>query len=51
MENIPTAAVDPMKARGEPCRSSHPKCAAQLTAAGAVRERRPATKPMPAAKR
>src|SRR5215216_3280043 len=51
MEKIATAAVDPMNARGEPLRSSHPRCAAQLTAAGAVSERKPATNPIPAARR
>jgi hypothetical protein len=49
IENIATAAVDPMNASGEPWTFSHPRWAAQLTAAGAVSERKPATKPIPAA--
>jgi hypothetical protein len=40
-----------MKAKEEPCKSSHPRQAAQLTAAGAVSERSPATKPMQRARR
>ena len=48
-ENIATAAVDPMNAKGDPCRFSHPRWAAQLTAAGAVKDRKPATIPMPKA--
>src|SRR5688500_14622143 len=48
-ERIATATLDPMNARGDPCRSSQPRQAAQLTAAGAVRERKPATIPLPIA--
>jgi hypothetical protein len=50
MENIATAAVDPINARGEPCRFNHPKCAAQATTAGGSNERKPATIPIPIAK-
>src|SRR3990170_3347020 len=50
LEKIATAAVDPMSANGEPWRSSQPRCVAQLPAAGAVSDRKPATKPMPAAR-
>src|SRR6185295_1769715 len=43
---IYAAAVDPRKARWEFCRLIQPQRAAQLTVAGAVRERRPAITPM-----
>jgi len=43
VENIATAAVDPINARGEPCRFNQPKCAAQATTAGGSNERKPAT--------
>ena len=49
-ENKMTAHVEAMNARGESCRLSHPKCAAQATAAGAVSARKPATTPIPKAK-
>lgn len=38
-----------MKEKADPCRSSHPSRAPQLTAAGAVSERNPATNPIPTA--
>ncbi len=50
MENIATAAVDPINARGEPCRFNQPQCAAQATTAGGSNERKPATIPIPIAK-
>ena len=40
------AVLDPTKDSREPLRSSHPRCAAQLTSAGAVSERNPAMTPM-----
>jgi hypothetical protein len=49
-ENIATAVVDPIKARNEPCKFNHPRCAAQATTAGAINERKPATIPIPIAK-
>jgi hypothetical protein len=51
IENIATAAVDPINAKGEPCRFNEPKCAAQATIAGASNERSPATIPIPIARR
>ena len=39
-----------MNATGEPCRFNHPRYAAQLTTAGAVSVRKPATTPIPKAK-
>src|ERR1035438_7251049 len=47
MLNRPTAHADPMKANGEPERLIHPRWAAHATTAGAVRERRPVTRPIP----
>jgi hypothetical protein len=49
-ERMTTTTVDPIKEKGEPWSSSQPSQAAQLTAAGAVRERNPATSPMPMAR-
>src|SRR6266480_3706842 len=49
-ERIATATVDPINARDELCRFNQPRWAAQLTAAGAVSERNPATSPIPPAK-
>jgi len=40
------AALEPRKDSLEPLRSSHPRCAAQLTSAGAVSERNPTMIPM-----
>jgi len=39
MESMTTAAVDPIKASGESRRFNHPRWTAQLTKAGAVKER------------
>ncbi len=39
-----------MNAKADPLRSSQPRRAAQLTAAGAVSERNPATNPIPTAR-
>jgi hypothetical protein len=39
------ALLEPKKDSHEPLRSSHPRCAAQLTNAGAVSERNPAMIP------
>ena len=50
-EVITTVTVDPMKAKGEPCRFNQPVVAAQLMMAGAVIERKPATTPIPIARR
>src|SRR6266498_149789 len=50
-ENIATATADPMNDKGESCRFSQPRKAAQLTTAGAVRARSPATIPMPTARK
>src|SRR5437762_8394554 len=44
--NIPTAQTEPMKASGVPASRSQPRWAAQLTAAGAVKVRRPAMTPI-----
>src|SRR5215471_7704282 len=49
MENIATAALDPMNARGEPFRFNQSKCAAQATTAAGSNERKPATIPIPIA--
>jgi hypothetical protein len=46
-----TVTIDPIKARGDPWRFNHPRYAAQLTAAGAVNERNPATTPIPKAEK
>src|SRR5438045_9056186 len=48
--NIPTAQTEPMKASGVPASGSHPRSAAQLTTAGAVKVRSPATPPISSAK-
>src|SRR5918992_4526336 len=48
--NRTTAAVLSMNETREPSRLSHPRHAAQLTAAGAVIDLRPATMPMAAAR-
>src|SRR5579864_5082041 len=45
-DRIMIAARKPKKDSQEPLRSSHPRCAAQLTTAGAVSERNPAMIPM-----
>src|SRR6202158_349543 len=44
---MPTAHAEPMKAKGEPWRLIHPRCAAQATTAGAVMDRKPVTTPIP----
>jgi hypothetical protein len=44
-----TVHFDPMKASGELCRLIQPKLAAHATTAGAVRDRNPATSPIPVA--
>src|SRR6516162_5773456 len=46
MVNSHTAQVEPINASSEPERLIQPRCAAQQTTAGAVRERSPATRPM-----
>jgi hypothetical protein len=51
MENMATAVLDPINARGEPFRFSQSKCAAHATTAGASNERSPATIPIPIARR
>jgi hypothetical protein len=51
MENIATAALDPINERGEPYRFNKSKCAAHATTAGASNERSPATIPIPIARR
>ena len=45
-DRIMIAVHEPKKDIHEPLRSSHPRCAAQLTNAGAVSERNPAMTPM-----
>src|SRR5207245_10535635 len=45
-DRIMIAALEPRKDNHEPLRSSHPRCAAQLTNAGAVSERNPAMIPI-----
>ena len=45
-DRIMVAVLEPRKDSHEPLRSSHPRCAAQLTSAGAVSERNPAMIPM-----
>src|SRR4029077_15061794 len=44
-DRIMVAALEPKEDSHEPLRSSHPRCAAQLTSAGAVSERNPAMTP------
>ena len=43
---IMTAAVDPINAKRDPARFSQPRCAAQATTAGAVKDRIPETMPI-----
>src|SRR5262252_4392659 len=45
-DRIMIAPCDPAKDSHEPLRSSQPRCAAQLTSAGAVSDRNPAMTPM-----
>jgi len=45
-DRIMIAPFDPAKDSHEPLRSSQPRCAAQLTSAGAVSDRNPAMTPM-----
>src|SRR5438477_3844935 len=47
--NTPTDQTEPMKASGVPASGSQPRYAAQLTAAGAVKARKPATTPISSA--
>src|SRR4029077_1605981 len=44
-DRIMIAAREPKKDSLEPLRAKHPRCAAQLTRAGAVSERKPAMTP------